>query len=78
MGDGAVQDAMILDGLTCSFTGVHMGEYGSMAAKELGITREEQDLWALRSHERAVEAQKMAFLKMRSSPLLSRIKKEIS
>lgn len=61
MGDGAVQDAMILDGLTCSFTGVHMGEYGSVAAKELGITREEQDLWALRSHERAIEAQKRLF-----------------
>lgn len=69
MGDGAVQDAMILDGLTCSFTGVHMGEYGSMAAKELGITREEQDLWALRSHERAIEAQKNGFFKNEIIPV---------
>ncbi len=69
MGDGAVQDAMILDGLTCSFTGVHMGEYGSMAAKELGITREEQDLWALRSHERAIEAQKSGFFKNEIVPV---------
>lgn len=76
MGDGALQDAMILDGLTCSFTGVHMGEYGSMAAKEFGITREEQDLWALRSHERAIEAQKNGFFSMKSLPSPSRRKRE--
>lgn len=75
MGDGAVQDAMILDGLTCSFTGVHMGEYGSMAAKELGITREEQDLWALRSHERAIEAQKSGFFKNEIIPVTVKNKK---
>ncbi|MEW4090461.1 acetyl-CoA C-acetyltransferase [Bacillus altitudinis] len=75
MGDGAVQDAMILDGLTCSFTGVHMGEYGSMSAKELGITREEQDLWALRSHERAVEAQKNGFFKNEIIPVTVKNKK---
>ncbi|MEI4790589.1 acetyl-CoA C-acetyltransferase [Bacillus sp. FJAT-53060] len=75
MGDGTVQDAMILDGLTCSFTGVHMGEYGSMAAKELGITREEQDLWALRSHERAVEAQKRGFFKNEITPVTVKTKK---
>lgn len=75
MGDGAVQDAMILDGLTCSFTGVHMGEYGSMAAKELGITREEQDLWALRSHERAVEAQKSGFFQNEITPVTVKTKK---
>lgn len=75
MGDGAVQDAMILDGLTCSFTGVHMGEYGSMAAKELDITREEQDLWALRSHERAIEAQKSGFFKNEIIPVTVKNKK---
>ncbi|SCA88196.1 acetyl-CoA acetyltransferase [Bacillus glycinifermentans] len=56
MGDGSVKDLMILDGLTCSFTGVHMGSYGNSAARELEITREEQDRWALRSHMRAVRA----------------------
>ncbi|MGN9866947.1 acetyl-CoA C-acetyltransferase [Bacillus swezeyi] len=56
MGDGAVQDLMIADGLTCSFTGVHMGSYGNAAAKELDISREEQDQWALSSHMRAVRA----------------------
>ncbi|MFN2744634.1 acetyl-CoA C-acetyltransferase [Bacillus sp. z60-18] len=56
MGNGTVRDSMITDGLTCSFTGVHMGTYGNAAAKELEITREEQDRWALRSHMRAVRA----------------------
>ncbi|MEK4271224.1 acetyl-CoA C-acetyltransferase [Bacillus sp. FSL W8-0940] len=56
MGDGSVKDLMIMDGLTCSFTGAHMGSYGNAAAKELQITREEQDRWALRSHMRAVRA----------------------
>ncbi|MCK1971664.1 acetyl-CoA C-acetyltransferase [Bacillus safensis] len=74
MGDGAVQDAMILDGLTCSFTGVHMGEYGGMAAKELSITREEQDLWALRSHERAIEAQKSGFFQHEITPVTVKTK----
>ena len=56
MGDGSVKDLMILDGLTCSFTGAHMGSYGNAAARELEITRKEQDRWALRSHMRAVRA----------------------
>jgi acetyl-CoA C-acetyltransferase len=56
MGDTSVKDLMIYDGLTCSFTGVHMGTYGNATAKEVGITREEQDEWALRSHKRTVAA----------------------
>jgi len=56
MGDSAVKDLMIYDGLTCSFTGVHMGNYGNGTAEELGITREEQDAWAYRSHQRAIGA----------------------
>ncbi|WP_026677239.1 acetyl-CoA C-acetyltransferase [Fictibacillus gelatini] len=56
MGDGQVKDLMIHDGLTCSFTGVHMGIYGNDVAKELGISREKQDEWALRSHMRAIAA----------------------
>lgn len=56
MGDSAVKDLMIHDGLTCSFTGVHMGTYGNGTAKELEISREEQDQWALRSHQRAIQA----------------------
>ncbi|ETI69851.1 acetyl-CoA C-acetyltransferase [Neobacillus vireti] len=56
MGDSAVKDLMIHDGLTCSFTGVHMGTYGNSTAEEMDISREAQDEWALRSHVRAIAA----------------------
>jgi acetyl-CoA C-acetyltransferase len=56
MGDSSVKDLMVHDGLSCSFTGVHMGTYGNSTAKEMDISREAQDEWALRSHKRAVAA----------------------
>jgi acetyl-CoA C-acetyltransferase len=56
MGDGAVLDSMTYDGLTCTFDGLIMAEQNSAVAAEIGISREEQDAWALRSHERAVAA----------------------
>ena len=56
MGDGAVLDSMTSDGLTCTFDGLIMAEQNSAVAAEIGISREEQDAWALRSHERAVAA----------------------
>ncbi|WP_066398338.1 acetyl-CoA C-acetyltransferase [Cytobacillus eiseniae] len=59
MGDAAVKDMMTHDGLSCSFTGVHMGTYGNEAAEELAISREEQDRWALRSHERSIAAMEL-------------------
>ncbi|MDQ0857015.1 acetyl-CoA C-acetyltransferase [Bacillus sp. V2I10] len=56
MGDAKVQDLMVHDGLTCSFTGVHMGTYGNETASDLEISRKAQDEWALRSHKRTVAA----------------------
>ncbi|QIZ05814.1 acetyl-CoA C-acetyltransferase [Priestia megaterium] len=56
MGDAQVKDLMIHDGLTCSFTGAHMGTYGNVSAADMEISREAQDEWALRSHKRAVAA----------------------
>ena len=56
MGDGRVVDMMVHDGLTCSFTGVHMGTYGNSTATDLELTREEQDKWAYQSHQRAIAA----------------------
>nr|WP_242216983.1 acetyl-CoA C-acetyltransferase [Bacillus cereus group sp. BfR-BA-01380] len=58
MGHNEVVDLNVADGLTCSFTGVHMGVYGGDVAKEDGISREMQDEWAYRSHMRATAAQK--------------------
>ncbi|MCM3731843.1 acetyl-CoA C-acetyltransferase [Fictibacillus nanhaiensis] len=56
MGDSSVKDLMVHDGLTCTFTGVHMGIYGNDVAKEMEISRERQDEWAYRSHSLAVKA----------------------
>ena len=56
MGNFPLKDLMLEDGLTCSFTGVHMGVYGEHVAKELQISRDEQDKWALRSQMRATTA----------------------
>lgn len=56
MGDGAVIDLMVHDGLTCAFHNVHMAVLGSRVAKEYGVSREEQDAWAVRSQQRAVAA----------------------
>ncbi|MFJ7366090.1 acetyl-CoA C-acetyltransferase [Peribacillus frigoritolerans] len=56
MGDGELKDTMISDGLSCSFTGVHMGTYGNSTAEDLELTREEQDSWAYESHQKAIKA----------------------
>jgi acetyl-CoA C-acetyltransferase len=57
LGNGEVVDHMVFDGLTSSFDGMHMVQQASLVARELGINREEQDEWALRSHQRAAAAQ---------------------
>ena len=49
MGDGEVRDLMIWDGLRSTFDELHMVQQAACVARELGITREEQDEWALRS-----------------------------
>jgi acetyl-CoA C-acetyltransferase len=56
LGDGSLIDLMTHDGLTSTFDQKHMVEQASFVARELGISREDQDRWALRSHERAVHA----------------------
>jgi acetyl-CoA C-acetyltransferase len=56
LGNDAVIDLMIHDGLTSTFDKLHMVEQASFVSRELGISREEQDKWAFRSHERALHA----------------------
>ena len=57
LGDGTLIDLMTYDGLTSSFDGWHMVQQASFVARELGLSREDQDRWALRSQERAAAAQ---------------------
>ena len=56
MGDGALVDAMIHDGLWEAYKDFPMGIGGEMIAEKYGITREEQDAFAVQSHKRATEA----------------------
>ncbi len=57
MGDGVLVDHMTSDGLTSTFTHRIMAEENSVVSAEIACSREDQDAWALRSHERAVAAQ---------------------
>jgi len=61
MGDATLVDLMIWDGLRSTFDEQHMVQQAARVARELGITREEQDAWALRSHKRAAKAQDDGF-----------------
>jgi acetyl-CoA C-acetyltransferase len=56
LGNAVLLDSMVYDGLTSTFDKLHMVAQASFVSRELGISREEQDEWALRSHERAVHA----------------------
>ena len=56
MGDRSAVDAMIHDGLLDAFERVNMVRFGSDGARKCGISREDQDRWALRSHQRAAAA----------------------
>ena len=57
LGDGELIDSMIWDGLRSTFDGLHMVQQNSQVARELGISRELQDEWAVRSQQRAADAQ---------------------
>jgi acetyl-CoA C-acetyltransferase len=56
LGDQTMVDGMIKDGLWCSFCDVHMGGHAEYTARKAGVTRQEQDAFAVESHRRAVKA----------------------
>ena len=56
MGDVPTLDAMMHDGLLDAFRHVNMVRFGTDGARKFDISREEQDEWALRSHQRAAAA----------------------
>ena len=67
LGDGELIDSMIWDGLRSTFDGLHMVQQNSLVARELGISREQQDEWAARSQQRAAAAQDAGASTTRSS-----------
>ena len=56
MGNTEMVDSMIHDGLWSTFTEQHMGASSDEVNKELELSREDQDAWAARSHQRAEKA----------------------
>ncbi|HEU4720827.1 MAG TPA: acetyl-CoA C-acyltransferase, partial [Gemmatimonadaceae bacterium] len=58
LGDQALVDGMIKDGLWCASCDVHMGGHAEYTAKKAGVSREDQDEFAAASHRKAVAAQR--------------------
>lgn len=56
MGDLTMADHMLVDGLTDAFEGYHMGITAENVAEKYGITREQQDAFAIESQRKAIEA----------------------
>lgn len=57
LGNGELIDSTVHDGLWCAVECHHMGLSAEWIAQEHGVTREQQDAFALRSHQRATAAQ---------------------
>lgn len=56
LGDGALTDAMVHDGLTCSFENCHMGMHAEHIANKFDVTRQQQDEFSAASQQRAAAA----------------------
>ena len=56
LGDQKVVDSMVHDGLWDVYNDYHMGNTGENVAEKYGITKEEQDEYAVNSHRKAVAA----------------------
>ena len=55
-GDRSIVDGLIHDGLWCAFGLCHMGGHAEYTAHKAGVSREDQDMFAFRSHEKAIRA----------------------
>jgi len=63
LGHGELVDSMIHDGLWDAYSDFHMGCTGEIVAEKYGVTRQEQDAFAVESHKKAVAAIKAGFFK---------------
>ncbi len=57
LGSGELVDSTVADGLWCALEGCHMGTHAERVAIREGVSRADQDAFALESHRRAVAAQ---------------------
>ena len=75
MGDYAMIDSMIRDGLWDAFNGYHMGNTAENVAREFQITRETQDAFAVASQNKAEAAQKAGRFKDEIVPVTLKTRK---
>ena len=68
-GNAEIVDSMVHDGLWDVYNNFHMGITAELVAEKYGITRQEQDKFALQSHQRAVNARKSCFLESQILPI---------
>lgn len=69
LGDNEMLDATVHDGLWCAFENWHMGRSAEFIARECGITREMQDEFSLKSHQKAVAAIQAGKFKAEIAPV---------
>src|SRR6266496_5705622 len=77
MGDGKLVDSVVHDGLWCAFEDMHMGNEAEIIAEKFGVTREEQDRFALQSHQRAAAATEEGRFKEEIVPIEIKQKKGV-
>ncbi|HJX37304.1 MAG TPA: acetyl-CoA C-acetyltransferase [Anaerolineae bacterium] len=70
LGSGELIDATVHDGLWCPVENWHMGNAAELVADAMNITREEMDQFALRSHQRAIQAIKEGKFKEEIVPMV--------
>src|SRR5438045_278951 len=68
-GNSELVDGMIRDGLWDSFSNTHMGNLAEYTAKKAGVSRADQDQFALESHRKAVRAMESCFFKAEIVPV---------
>ncbi|MGC2333985.1 MAG: acetyl-CoA C-acetyltransferase [Candidatus Acidiferrales bacterium] len=69
LGNAELLDSMITDGLWDAYEDFHMGMTAELVAEKYGISRAEQDAYALESHRRAVHAIKSCFVSEQIVPI---------
>jgi acetyl-CoA C-acetyltransferase len=69
MGNATAVDSMLHDGLWEIYNGYHMGVTGEHVAEKHGITREQQDQYALNSHRKAAAARRAGYLQSQILPI---------
>lgn len=69
LGNAQIIDSMVQDGLWDVYNNYHMGNTGENVAEKYGITREEQDQFALNSHRKAIAAWKECRFKSQVVPV---------